>query len=239
MNKIKDNLLVLDIETSSSTDTEKSILKWFGTYSYSDNKYSFIKYDKLQKIKEIIETHDVICGYNIKVFDIPILEKYGISFKDKILVDMWEILAPKSRGGKGRHLVMNINFRDMSLQTVLKTLQIGGKKQENFNYKILDKTDWNKAEETYILNYLRKDIQIEKDLFEFLYNKFQPFKDLLNENDQLNYKWLTTTVGTFAYKVLCKEAGLEEEYNDFQEDVGIQYEGAYVLLPTKERVIAT
>lgn len=239
MKKIKDNLLVLDIETWGS-DTDKAILKWFGAYSYRTNKTYFYRYDNIEDIKRLVYDHDFIVGFNQIGFDNPILQRYDVSFRNKINIDLWKILVPKSMGGKGRNIVMRTNFPDNKLSTILKVFGLGRKKQEDFNYGILEKNTWNKAEEAYIINYLRRDIMVTKDLFEYLYNYFYPFKELLTEKDQKNYSWLTTTIGSFSYKVICKEAGLEEIYSEVEAGSReIQYEGAYVLVPTKEKAVAT
>jgi len=49
------SFLIYDIETDSKK-TEEANLKWFGAYSYSDEKYYLFDYTKKTKLKNIERT---------------------------------------------------------------------------------------------------------------------------------------------------------------------------------------
>ena len=96
----KKSILICDIETDSKS-ADKANFKYGGCYSYLTDELIVTK--DIKTYKRYIDNHKYIITFNGKRFDQPILEKYGISFRNKISIDMWEILADRFPfGGKGR-----------------------------------------------------------------------------------------------------------------------------------------
>ena len=233
------SILIYDIETTSH-QIDKAELRFFGfhSYSYKQTEIWEIKdQTDVDKIKWLLDSHDYLIGFNNEKFDNMVLQKYGIECRGRNVIDLWNILAPRSGGGKGRHaIIKGFNPPNYKLGTIVKELGLGKKKNETFDYKILTKKEpYTASELAHIIDYTKEDILITRNLFEYLYNYFFSFQEYMKEEDVKRYKWLTTSVGAWAYKVICHLANIREEYADTQ---GAQkaYEGGFVALPTKEKV---
>lgn len=237
-------VLVLDIETDS-LDIATAHLRYFGAYSFATNERYYLKGDKegvIEYIKEMIDKHDVIATFNGKRFDIPILNNYGVYFKGKPHVDLWEALSeakldPKTRtrtGGKGRGEFLGLKLNSWSLANIVKALQLGEYKIEGFDHSVLKKEpeEWTKEEEKTIVDYLSQDVTVTKRLFEYVNNFFFPFTEHLSEENTKRFCYITASIASLAYKIICYEAKLVEEYGDEEKDW--EYEGGYVRYPTKE-----
>jgi DNA polymerase elongation subunit (family B) len=241
-----DKILVFDIETTS-TDIDQATLRYFGAYSYRNGKRIYLRgddYNTIERIKDIIKEHDVIVGFNIKKYDIPVLNKYEVFFQGKVIIDLWEVLSEpkldlKTRvrtGGKGRGAFMGLNLASWSLASIMKALSLGDYKTEGFDYNILKKqpNEWTKEEEKIIVEYLGQDITVTKKLFEYTNNFFYPLTEHLSEHNIKRFTYITASIASVAYKVMCHEAGLEEEYGEGEAE---GYEGGYVRYPTEDTYV--
>jgi DNA polymerase elongation subunit (family B) len=237
-------VLVFDIETDS-LDIATARLRYFGAYSFATNERYYLKGDKegvIEYIKEMISNHDAIVTFNGKRFDVPILNNYGVYFTGKPHIDLWEVLSEakldlKTRtrtGGKGRGEFLGLKLNSWSLASIVKALQLGEYKMEGFDHSILKKEseEWTKEEEQLIVEYLVQDITITKRLFEYVNNFFFPFTEHLSEINIKKFAYITSSIAALAYKIICHEAKLVEEYGDEEKDW--EYEGGYVRYPSKE-----
>ena len=253
MRKIPDEeVLIYDIETTSRM-IEDAKIRFFAYYSYKNKVMEIIEVlgpESLDEIKYIIDEHKVLVGFNNKRFDNEILKKFGIDLKYRTIVDLWEILAPKgdktrnNQGGKGRHLLMQVEVDgdkkifqppNYKLETIVKALGLGKKVDNPIVYKWLQQETITPEQRYEILRYTKEDIIITRNLFEYLYNYFYSFRDFMNEKDVQTFKWLTTSVGSYTYKVLCHQAGLKEEYSE--QSVDDEFEGGFVSEPTMEKAV--
>lgn len=240
------SILVYDIETDS-TDIEQAKLKFFGCYSYLSGKRYYLtdSPEDLEFIKEIFDNHDVIVGFNQKGYDNPIMEKYGIDFRGKVQVDLYEALAEpyldtktrERRGGKGRGGFMGLDLNSWSLSNIVSALKLGEYKQDDFDYNILKKTVFTKEEKKYILDYLAQDITITKRLFEFTHKFYSPFIEYLPTYDVLRFNYITSSIASLSYKIICNLAELPETYgNNATRD---KYAGGFVFKPRKSGHVGT
>lgn len=243
MDKIPNRkVLIWDIETTS-IDIDKAELRYFAGYSYITGKRYFYKETEIDSIKQIINAHEVHVGYNLKNYDIPVLNKYGIFFTYMTIIDLWEILSPpklnpKTRirtGGKGRGAFMGLDLNSWSLSNVVKALNLGEYKDDAFDYKILAKpsADWTDTEFNIIHEYTNQDITITKRLFEYTNNFFFPLTEFLSGTNITKYKYLSSSIASLSYKVICHVSGLPETYGD--GNINTQYEGGYVRYPIQEK----
>ena len=241
-----ESCIVIDLETNSTAgNIENTILKFFGYYSYVTNETKIItgnNLEQIEKIKLLFEEHSVIVGFNIKNFDLKVLEKYGIYTSGHNILDLWEIIAPRTikknnsgMGGKGRHVLLKINPKDYKLSTLAKELKLPSNKQDNFNYRLLDKTEFSLEDLKYIFSYLRTDVQVTKELFEYMYDYFYCFREVLSKKDIDNWSWFKSSSGSFAYKAICNLANLPEEYSD-ERKKRENFEGGLVSDPTVEKI---
>ncbi len=77
------NIIVLDLETQKSFDEvggrgKNHLLKISvcGVYNYATNKYETYEEKEIAKLGPILQTADLIVGYNIKSFDFEVLQPY-------------------------------------------------------------------------------------------------------------------------------------------------------------------
>jgi len=104
-------------------------------------------------------------------------------------------------------------------------------KVDDFDYTILNKEDITEDDWKYIKSYLKQDIVVTKNIFEFLERYFRPLAEYLPLKDIKNLEYIHAPTGKYAYKVICKELELLEEYDSATRD---KFPGAFVFLPTQE-----
>ncbi len=75
--------IVFDIETKNSfadvggeENLKKLDVSVVGVYSYKNNAYSCFDETELEKLKEVFQQSDLLIGFAVKRFDLPVLEKY-------------------------------------------------------------------------------------------------------------------------------------------------------------------
>ena len=151
------SILVMDIETDS-LDVQTAKLKWFGAYSYLEDKYYEIPYTQKGKITSLLQRHKNLITFNGIDFDIPIIEN---NFNMKIFQNKVDLLIISRQ----RLATMGIRVNDYSLRTIAKELKLGEGKG-NIDYTILQKDKWTEEEETLIKEYLKQDIQTTRELLE-------------------------------------------------------------------------
>ena len=103
-------------------------------------------------------------------------------------------------------------------------------KQEDFDYSILQPENITEENWLIIKEYLRRDIVVTKNIFEFLEKYFESFAQYLPSHDIKKLEYVRSATGSYAYKAICKELKLEEDYGESGEG----FTGAYVFLPTQE-----
>ncbi|MFA5132969.1 MAG: DNA polymerase domain-containing protein [Candidatus Paceibacterota bacterium] len=224
----EENALILDIETktmSSKPSGELDIHRVTGMYSYPHNK--FMLTIAVPNVQAEVDGHKVIVGHNIEEYDRPVLERAGISFDYKIIVDTLRIAKNRLKP------LMRIDTESHSLQALAEILNLKTLKGE-IDYKIFQKqpSEWTEQEKAEIVKYTKGDIEVTKELFELFYNKFVVFRQFVSEKNQKNWSWLTCSSGSLSYKILCNFAGLEEKYANKENPR--EKVGGFVLEPTGE-----
>lgn len=240
------DVLIFDIETYSPYDISNfsryvatANLKWFGAYSYKHKQFYYYTHEERDKIQKLIDEHRVIAGFNSKSFDIPIMINNAYNLDYKIRIDLLRVLWDPDNRVPVRSNIMKVGGKilkdfipDYKLKTIGETLGLSVPKGD-LDYTIFEKTRWDDNEINKILEYLHADIVLTKELFEYLYKEFEPLKDFMSELDQKKYNWMRTSTGSYTYKVVCHETGLEEKYPEgFVEHE--KYEGGFVALPTQD-----
>lgn len=221
--------IIYDIETSThdGIDASKNRLRIFAYYNTITGESGILRETERDKIKKILLSHDVKVGFNNKAYDDIILRREGYKINGLIL-DLREIIKKKSP-------VMSVKFKSYSLKNICNTLGLN-LKSDDMNYEwlnddLLIEVNWIKIKE-----YTAQDIKITKELWEYINEYFAAFADseLISTYDAKKYKHLTMSSGSYAYKVICRKAGLSEEYND--NAVYEHYDGGYFSKPEKELV---
>lgn len=119
---------IIDIE-ADSTDSNTAKLKYFGGLDIETGEITLLDHTKKKDIKKYISDHKVLIGFNIKGYDIKVLENFGIDFKYKVMLDLWQSLAPKGDNGFGAYnkdrlkdLNPELKLKDYKLKTIINTL---------------------------------------------------------------------------------------------------------------------
>ena len=227
------NTLIIDIETNSK-DSNTADLKYFGAYSYDENKYYMLDYTKKDEIKEIINSHKYIIGFNNISFDQPIIERYlneGI-FQYKIILDLFQVLAPRgnddyNKFNKNRLVSMGYILKDYKLKTIIKSLELDEENKGDIDYSILKKDKWSEEEIKIIQTYLKQDLVITKKLYEWYEQQFKPLKHFLNKEDQEKLKHLKLSMPSLAYHIICNKAGLKVDWEENRPKELKSYSGGH------------
>jgi len=230
LNKENPNKLVFDLETDS-VDVSKANIVSFHGYSYMTNEYFNLMYKgNEQKIKNILDSHDIFITFNGDEFDIKIISRiYRKNYNYTKDIDLYKIIL--KRGG----LMKYGGFRSNSLKNVAKELKLTQNKQENFDYELLKKESFTDEEILYIFEYGQQDILTTKELFEYIYNYFEFWKEYLPKRDILSWSWLMSSPGTYAYKVICHLSNIDEKWpTETINHDDYKFEGGFVSSPSVE-----
>jgi len=231
---IHKDTLIYDIETKTfgKPDADKDQFKVFGCYSYKTEKYYYLT--KSADIQKIINDHKYFVGFNNVKYDNPILIREGIDFKYKIIVDLMDIFIKRAGGMKIKKGMLGDLLMKYSLDFITKTLGLvdeeSGKK--DIDYSIFNKNVWSADERKEIIEYLKRDVEVTKKLYEWIEDYFADFVNYVDDKDINNKNYLKCSISAFAYKSICRELGWSEDYDDRTE--GEKYGGGYVSYPKDE-----
>lgn len=148
-------------------------ISYLGYYrSDIDSIDGFFEQD-ISKFKEILENADKVIGYNIKRYDLPILERYfDFNLPDQKIIDIFDIIAVQ-------HNVY------LKLDNIAETTLGRGKIANGLDAIRFYKE--GKLKE--LKEYCDKDVEITKDLYEFIMKYgYILYTDGLNQIKKLEIK---------------------------------------------------
>lgn len=153
--------IVLDLETQHTfrdfADPKKLGISVAVIYDYSDNQSKIFFENELSKLFPILENASYIIGYNIRSFDLPVLQAYYPGDTTQFaLFDMIEDIREKI----GRRLALN----DLISATL-------NKKKSGHGLMAIDyfkNKEWDKLKQ-----YCLDDVMATKELFEYGVNNKQ------------------------------------------------------------------
>lgn len=214
----------LDIETRTQGKPDPLVdeMLFIGIYEHEQDKYHFFSVDEKDKIKEVFKRHRVIVSFNGKHYDEPIMKRFGCYFFRHLHIDLREVV-------KKRSPVLGTNNESKSLSNLAKFFKLSELKMD-FDYSLLQKDKFTPDEINLIKDYTLQDVKVTAELFQKLSLHFGSFKEFMSPYDVRNYKWLTSSLAVYSYKVICYATGIKEEYNDNAEHK--HYEGGYVASPS-------
>lgn len=222
--------VVIDIETNVVGDTP-SDKDEFRVMAWKDNTGKRGVTHTFHDTQRILKEYPIIIGYNIKLYDVPILVRTGFDLRNKIIIDEYEVIK-KHIGKLGK---LNKAF-NLQLSTVAKSISLKNNKQNNFDYDLLKPNDWFKNFDL-IQSYALQDIETEYELFLWLEQQLEPFKYGLLQYEIDRFDYMTLSTPSYAYKIICRRTGLKEEYASTDGKHRGKYEGGYVAPPTDELLI--
>lgn len=238
-----EDVLVFDIETDD-IDVSKAHFIFFGGYSFKTKEFYVYDFRQIDEIIRLIQSHRVMVGFNCKAFDIPILEKrFGKIFFGKVIIDLYEISAPKGDDGygannKNRLGVMKIELENYKLETINQALKLDENPKGKIDYELFKKKEWTEEELKQIKNYLIQDLNITIKLFLWYEEQFAPLKELLPVRLQQIYNHLTSSMASLSYKITCSQTGIPIVFNS-QAKKEKSFSGAHHINPRWEKVKGT
>jgi len=236
-NKIGTDVLIYDIETKTfgKPDATKDELRLFGCYSYKTNKYYMLT--KKEDIQNIIKAHKFVVGFNNKAYDNPIIERFGVKFEYKIIIDLREIFKKRASQMKIKEGMLGDLIMSYSLDFITRLLHLVDDSQAKLkiDYNIFKKALWTPEERKEIDEYTRRDIEVTKKLYEFVEDYFESFKPFISKDDVKKKVHLTCTIAKFAYKAICKAMNWHETYGTGGDDFSERISGGYVAYPAGEK----
>jgi DNA polymerase elongation subunit (family B) len=254
----KQPILIYDLETAvtgSRPDGTKDEFRIFGCYSYLTNSYHVLTKPRL--IKQMIDKHKYLVGFNSADYDNNILfrmpvvadrdgskydqtcyqgmyqtKKGSCGFVGKINIDLMQIFKKRASAMKIKKGMLADLLMHFSLSYIAKTIELGSYKDDNFDYSLLQEevSLWSPEKKQLIINYVKQDLLVTKEMYEWLENYFESFKSFVSQENIENKSYLTCSTAVFAYKCLCKELGMEEEYGE--AGLNADFGGGFVALPT-------
>ena len=223
---LSNKLLFLDLETTS-LDILEADIKFVGCMDETGECWMAEWCEEAKKILlDKIEGCGKVITFNGEAFDLPILKRYGVDIQYWQHIDLYEVYKKRAP------LIRSGGFKSYKLKNIVKEIGIKSEGKGDIDYKIFQKDKWSKEEYELIYTYLKQDLVVTKELWDYLILKFDNLKDFLNRIDQNNYKHITSSTGAYGYKVICHTLGLKEEYIDTNEHT--PYEGAFVMAPQRE-----
>ncbi len=147
--------VVLDLETKYTfrefADPKKLEISVVGIYDYNKNSGATFLENELNKLFPILEGASYLIGYNIKTFDLPVLQAYYPGRVEHFPVfDILDYIKQKI----GKRIALN--------EVVLATL---GKKKSGHGLMAIDYYKEGKWEE--LKSYCLDDAMLTKEVFEF------------------------------------------------------------------------
>jgi len=251
--KIKEKVLVYDIECRTADgkpDPSKDELRVFGCYSYATEKHYLLT--GVKDVKRIVSYHDCLVGFNNFLYDNMVLKRYlendlrvsfhkrystfQAFFKSKNNIDLRDVFESRAKIIMiGKTLLDDILLR-FDLDSISRAIGItkkGEEKVKDFDYSLFHKPVWTAEEKKKVQDYTLRDIVITRRMYEWLEDYFGSFKDFVSKKDIETKAYLTCSPSVFAYKAICNQLSLEEEYDDVREEG--TYGGGYVAYPAGER----
>lgn len=228
---------IFDIETDSPNPIEAN-LKYFGFYSLTDDKLYSLDYTEKTAIQSLLTDHNILIGFNNKHFDQPIIEDFLKQdiFKYKIILDLWEIAAPKGEGGfgqfnKNRLREMGFDFKNYKLKTICDGLKLDEYGKGDIDYNIFKKDKWSKEEILEIEKYLKQDLVLTKKLYLWFEDQYKPLWELLTITDQRKFKHLNSSTASLSYAVICNQSEKIQEWNENKPNHLITFPGGHHINP--------
>ena len=223
---INENVIIVDCETATPTgkpNPDKDILKYIGIRLPNGTKHIFAHPKHKDKCQKLLDRYRYIANHNWKGYDLPIMVRHGYRFKNKIYIDTLEVIEKRAKS----MMYLDFGMGQKNLKYLCKFFGLAIQKGD-FDYSLLRKPFLTPLEFRDLKEYLFLDLDSTFGLFEYLYDFFSGFKELVSRQDVMNFKWLTSSAGAVVYKLICHNAKLPELYGDGK---GVKYPGGFVSQP--------
>ena len=249
----KQSIIIWDIETSS-VDITNAIPTLMGLTSTQSEGFEYTT--DIQEYIQTLHSHEVWVGWNIRGFDIPILQRYGLSTRGHIIIDLMEIINGKGFGNDlGRKSIMQTPDGTHLASVLFSKSMDACCEALNGPRKLVGDVDYNWFKQAFTsldediktkaLAYLERDVEMTKYIYEYVENFFEDFKNggieyegefktFMNDTQRYKKVYLTASPAAFTYKALCNITGLEEVYQNVEPQ---PFGGGFVAPPSQEKCV--
>ncbi len=155
---MKPNHIVLDLETQNlfsdvggKENLHKLLVSVAGVYSYASDQFLIYREAEMPELEKLLRQTDLIIGFNIHHFDLPILQKY-VSF-DLAGIQTLDIMAD---------IVNQVGYR-VSLDDVVSST-LNNKKSA---HGLLAVQYWKEGRIDELKKYCLDDVRLTRDLYEY------------------------------------------------------------------------
>jgi len=223
---------------------------------FLDNvKYKEHNEQAMEAVLKLMEEHDVLVGFNSLDFDSPITKNNGLwpqddssfmmdidgaPYRDKyfIEIDLMVVLGSSvylTRGGqkfKNRGQLMGYKFKKNSLRHMAEVMGLETQKGD-IDYNLFFVDEWTADQMDDMKKYLKADVEVTKQMFDKLWEYWEPFTEFISEDNIKNFSWLRASIASLTYKAACYSKEVDEIYGNKTSD-DIREMGGRVKLPIVE-----
>lgn len=250
---MKQSIMIWDVE-ASSTDPNTAIPTLMGLESSESEGFQYTT--DVNEFIELLHQHEVWVGWNIKGYDIPLLQRYGLSTRGHIIIDLMHIFHGSGFGNdKGRKTIMQTPDGTHLGEVLFKKSMDACCEALEGPRKLLGDVDYNWFKQHFVtleqeikdkaIAYLQRDVEMTTYIYKYCENFFEDFKSggimfdgefrtFLTEQQVYKKIYLTASPAAFTYKALCNIAGIEEKYQDVEPQ---SYGGGFVATPSQEKCV--
>lgn len=157
MTEERSNILILDLETQKTFDEvgrqnlHKLKVSVVGTYDYQTGQYASYEEHEIHALEERLKTVDLLVGFNVRRFDLAVLQPYLFMSADSVpVLDLLEEIE-KVRGHR------------VSLQSLAQATLDDSKTGQGIDAVSL----YRRGQMDTLKQYCLTDVRITKDLFEY------------------------------------------------------------------------
>lgn len=226
--KVKEKeFLVIDLETTSLL-VEEARIRVFGAYDPYEDAWFIYRWndESIAKVMKLFAEYKNIITFNGTKYDLPILNRHGVPTDFKH-IDLYPIYKYKRT-----NFIRVGGFDSYSLKSLVLQLGLDKIGKEDIDYNIFKKETWTKEEQTQIIKYLKQDLTSTWKLWLHLEDKLRILGKYMSTKDAENYKYLTTNLATYTYKVICNGASIQELYDE--KPMNKKYPLEYTTTPRRD-----
>jgi hypothetical protein len=225
--KIAEKYCILDIETwtpSGKVDPNIDELRYVGFMA--EGRKVCYHASQVNEIQTAINYFDYLVGHHIEKYDLIVLKRHGFKFYGKYIIDTFKIADNRLK----TMMYLDLNQASRSLSSLCQIFNLTHVKG-SYSYSKLEATYLEGEDLDELVGYLYGDLEATNELFQYFYDFFYGFSEYMSPENKKRMSWLTASAGATAYKAICHQAQLKEEYDDTVEGKNKAYAGGFVSEP--------
>ena len=179
-----------------------------GTYSYVSDKFDHFTEESLSELQKLIDSHDLIVGFNIINFDLKLLEALGVQIPREKVYDIYLELKRAADAGKYEK---GFNLKNIALVNNVSQKSGHGADAPEM---------WQQGKEKEVVEYCLQDVLVTKEILDLVMEG--KLKDPRNPKNILNVEKPFLEEDTQLSKEECEV--IEKDAEDEEGDWGTEIE---------------